>query len=116
MQSREKYKVGLIQMSMGVDIDQNLKKATEFVRDAAGKGAKIVCLPEMFRSQYFCQTEDHDNFDLAETIPGPSTNALVKVADDSDVTVIAPIFEQRALGLYHNSLIIIQPGEEVAGV
>jgi N-carbamoylputrescine amidase len=116
MQSRDKYKVGLIQMSMSADIDANLKKAVEFVREAAGKGAKIACLPEMFRSQYFCQSEDHDNFDLSETIPGPSTNALAKVADEFGVTIIAPIFEERALGLYHNSLVIIKPHEEVAGV
>lgn len=116
MQNRDKYKVGLVQMSMGGDVDANLGKAVEFVSEAAGKGAKVICLPEMFRSQYFCQSEDHDNFNLAETIPGPSTNALVKVANQHNVTVIAPIFEERALGLYHNSLVLIMPGEEVAGV
>jgi len=116
MQSRDKYKVGLVQMSMSENVDENLKKAVEFVGEAAGKGAKIVCLPEMFRSQYFCQQEDADLFDLAETIPGPSTNALAKVADKFNVTVIAPVFEERAIGLYHNSLVIIKPGEEVAGV
>jgi N-carbamoylputrescine amidase len=116
MQSRDKYKVGLIQMSMGEDLDANLKKAVEFARDAAGRGAKVICLPEMFRSQYFCQKEDADLFDLAETIPGPSTAALLKVADEFNVTIVAPVFEERALGLYHNSLVLIKPGEEVAGV
>lgn len=116
MQKREKYKVGLVQMSMGTDVDANLKKAVGFVREAAANGAKIICLPEMFRSMYFCQSEDHSQFDLAESIPGPSTNALAKVADEFGVTVIAPIFEERALGLYHNSLVIIKPREEVAGV
>lgn len=116
MAKREKYKVGLVQMSMGEDVDANLAKAVEFVREAAGKGAKIICLPEMFRSRYFCQAEDHAQFDLAEPIDGPSTNALAKVADESGVTVIAPIFEERALGLYHNSLVLIKPGEPVAGV
>ncbi len=116
MQKREKYKVGLVQMSMGEDVNANLKRAVEFVREAAAKGAKIVCLPEMFRSMYFCQSEDHSQFDLAESIPGPSTNALAKVADEFGATVIAPIFEERALGLYHNSLVIIKPHEEVAGV
>ena len=116
MENREKYKVGLVQMSMTADLDANLKRAVEFVREAAGMGAKIVCLPEMFRSQYFCQVEDHDNFDLAEPIPGPSTKALAKAADELSVTVIAPIFEERALGLYHNSLVIVKPGEEVAGI
>ena len=116
MPNRDKYKVGLVQMSMGADLDANLKKAVEFVREAAGMGAKIVCLPEMFRSQYFCQKEDADLFDLAEPIEGPSVAALSKVADEKDVTVIAPIFEERSLGLYHNSLVIIKPGEAVAGV
>ena len=116
MQNRDKYKVGLVQMSMSTDLNANLTKAVEFVREAAGKGAKIVCLPEMFRSQYFCQSEDHDNFDLAETIPGPSTAALANAADETGATVIAPLFEERALGLYHNSLVIVKPGEPVAGV
>ena len=116
MPNRDKYKVGLVQMSMGTDLDANLKKAVEFVRDAAGKGAKIVCLPEMFRSQYFCQREDADLFDLAEPIDGPSVAALSKIADEKNVTVIAPIFEERSLGLYHNSLVLIKPNEAVAGV
>ena len=116
MQSREKYKVGLIQMSMSEDMDQNLQKAVDFVGEAAGKGARVICLPEMFRSQYFCQKEDADLFDLAETIPGPSTAALIKVADKYNVTVIAPVFEERAIGLYHNSLVVVKPGEEVAGI
>jgi N-carbamoylputrescine amidase len=116
MQKREKYKVGLVQMSMGEDVDANLQKAVEFTEEAAGKGAKIVCLPEMFRSQYFCQKEDAELFDLAEPLDGPSSKALAKVADKTGATIIAPIFEQRALGLYHNSLILIKPGEPVAGV
>jgi len=116
MQDREKYKVGLVQMSMGTDLEANLKKAVEFVREAAGKGARVICLPEMFRSQYFCQKEDADLFDLAEPIEGPSVAALAKVADENGVTIIAPIFEERSIGLYHNSLVIIKPGEPVAGV
>ena len=116
MQDREKYKVGLVQMSMGTDLEANLKKAVEFVREAAGKGARVICLPEMFRSQYFCQNEDADLFDLAEPIEGPSVAALAKVADENGVTIIAPIFEERSIGLYHNSLVIIKPGEPVAGV
>jgi N-carbamoylputrescine amidase len=116
MGNREKYKVGLVQMSMVEDLEANLTKAVEFVRDAAKQGARVICLPEMFRSQYFCQQEDAALFDLAEKIPGPSTSALVKVADEFKVTIIAPIFEERALGLYHNSLVLIKPGEEVAGL
>jgi N-carbamoylputrescine amidase len=116
MPKREKYKVGLVQMSMVRDVDANLAKAVEMCREAAGQGARLVCLPEMFRSMYFCQSEDHDQFDLAESIAGPSTEALGKAADELDVTIIAPIFEERALGLYHNSLVIVKPGEPVAGV
>ena len=116
MGNREKYKVGLVQMSMVEDLDANLKKAVEFTRHAAKQGAKVICLPEMFRSQYFCQQEDATLFDLAEKIPGPSTSALAKVADEFKVTIIAPIFEERALGLYHNSLVLVKPGEEVGGV
>lgn len=116
MQDHEKYKVGLVQMSMGTDLEANLKKAVEFVREAAGKGASVICLPEMFRSQYFCQKEDAELFDLAEQINGPSVAALSKVADEKAVTIIAPIFEERSIGLYHNSLVIIKPGEPVAGV
>ena len=116
MRGREKYKVGLVQMSMGSDVVENLEKAVEFTEEAAGKGANVICLPEMFRSQYFCQKEDADLFDLAEPLNGPSSQALSKVADKTGTIIIAPIFEQRALGLYHNSLILIKPGEPVAGV
>jgi len=113
---REKYKVGLIQMSMSADLGENLKKAVEFSKEAAGKGARIICLPEMFRSQYFCQSEDAALFDLAEPLDGPSAKTLSSVADETGATIIAPIFEQRAAGLYHNSLILIKPGEPIAGV
>jgi len=113
---REKYKVGLVQMSMSADLGENLKKAVEFSKEAAGKGARIICLPEMFRSQYFCQSEDAALFDLAEPLDGPSAKTLSSVADETGATIIAPIFEQRAAGLYHNSLILIKPGEPIAGV
>lgn len=116
MQVSETYKVGLVQMSMSPDVDANLKKAVDFVEEAAGKGANVICLPEMFRSQYFCQKEDADLFDLAEPLDGPSSQGLSKVADKTGATIIAPIFEQRAPGLYHNSLILIKPGEPIAGV
>ena len=113
---REKYKVGLVQMSMSADLGENLKKAVEFSKEAAGKGARIICLPEMFRSQYFCQSEDAALFDLAEPLDGPSAKTLSSVADETGAAIIAPIFEQRAAGLYHNSLILIKPGEPIAGV
>src|SRR6185369_1350053 len=116
MPMREKYTVGLVQMSMSADLGENLKKAVEFSKEAAGKGARIICLPEMFRSQYFCQSEDAALFDLAEPLDGPSAKTLSSVADETGATIIAPIFEQRAAGLYHNSLILIKPGEPIAGV
>ncbi len=116
MHQRGKYKVGLIQMSMSTNVDDNLRKAAELCEEGAAKGAKIICLPEMFRSQYFCQKEDADLFDLAEPLDGPSSQTLSKVADKTGATIIAPIFEQRALGLYHNSLVLIEPGNALAGV
>ena len=83
MSKQEAFKVGLVQMSMSEDLDANLKHAVEFVEEAAGKGAKVICLPEMFRSQYFCQSEDSELFDLAEPIDGSSVKALSAVADKS---------------------------------
>ena len=80
MPKPEKTKVALVQMRCGVNPEQNLTRAIEFIREAAKSGAEIVCLPELFRSQYFCQSEDHDNFSLAENVPGPSTDALTKLA------------------------------------
>src|SRR6185503_744520 len=77
------------------------------VREASAKGAQIICLPELFRSQYFCQTEDHRFFELAESIPGPSTEVLSRVASELGVVVIASLFERRAEGLYHNTAAII---------
>ena len=95
MSKSEKFTIGLVQMAMSADVDENLKKAGEFVREAAGKGAKIICLPEMFRSQYFCQREDVDLFNLAEPLDGDSTRVLGAISKELDVTVIAPIFERR---------------------
>jgi len=102
-------------MAMSESVDENLRRAVEFVKEAAGRGAKIVCLPEMFRSLYFCQREDVKFFDLAETIPGPSTEALGKVAKDKGITVIAPVFEKRAIGLHHNSLAVLGNDGNISG-
>ena len=85
----------------------NLARAVGKVREAAARGADIVCLPELFRSQYFCQTEDHAQFDLAEPIPGPSTEALAAVAREAKVVIVASLFERRAAGLYHNTAVVI---------
>jgi N-carbamoylputrescine amidase len=95
--------VGLVQMSCSSDPGENLKKAIKRVEEAARKGAQIVCLQELFLSQYFCQSEDHKYFDLAEAIPGPTTEVLSKLAKKLDVVIIASLFEKRAEGLYHNT-------------
>jgi N-carbamoylputrescine amidase len=108
-------RVGLVQMQCGVDPDANLAKATARIRDAAAQGAEIVCLPELFRSQYFCQSEDHANFALAETIPGPTTDSLGKLARELDVVIVASLFEKRSAGVYHNTAAIIDSNGELLG-
>jgi N-carbamoylputrescine amidase len=109
-------RIALVQMSMTPDPDANLAKACDRLREAATRGAQVVCLPEMFRSQYFCQRSDPALFDLAETIPGPSTEALSAVAAEAGVVVIAPVFERRAPGLYHNTLVVIERDGNIAGI
>jgi len=100
-------KIGTVQMSCVADKAANLSKAIEQVRVAASQGAQIVCLQELFTSLYFCDVEDHDNFLLAEAIPGPSTDALSKLAAELNVVIIASLFEKRAQGLYHNTTAVI---------
>lgn len=114
--SSGKFKIGLLQLSFSKNPDDNLKKAVNWIEKAARKGAKVICLPELFRSQYFCQVEDIKNFDLAETIPGPSTEAIGKIAKKLKVFVIASIFEKRAPGVYHNTAAFINEKGEVAGL
>jgi N-carbamoylputrescine amidase len=99
--------LGLVQMRCTLNPDENMRKAMQGIRDAAARGAQIVCLQELFRSQYFCQVEDHANFDLAEPIPGPSTDLLAPLAKELGVVVVASLFEKRAEGLYHNTAAII---------
>jgi N-carbamoylputrescine amidase len=113
---REKFKVGLVQMSMSADPSENLEKAAARVEEAATKGAEVVCLPELFRSPYFCQREDQALFELAETVPGPSTERLSEVARRAGVAVVVPIFEKRAPGLYHNSAVILDADGRTAGM
>jgi N-carbamoylputrescine amidase len=102
-----KVKVGIVQMSCVADKQQNLDKAILKVREAAAKGAQIVCLQELFTSLYFCDEENYDNFKLAESIPGPSTDALSAVAAELNVVIIASLFEKRAQGVYHNTTAVI---------
>src|SRR2546426_3047315 len=111
-----KYKVGLVQMAMSADPDENLKHAIDRVEEAARQGARLVCLPELFRSRYFAQVEDAALFDLAEPVPGPSTEALGKVARRAGVVVIAPVFERRAPGLYHNTAAVIDADGRLVGL
>src|SRR5437868_14978105 len=94
-------------MACSPDPAENLMKAGWRIREAAGRGAQIVCLQELFRSQYFCREEDARLFDLAEPIPGPSTEYLSKVARDAGVVLIASLFERRAPGVYHNTAAIL---------
>ncbi|HET8540680.1 MAG TPA: carbon-nitrogen hydrolase [Anaeromyxobacter sp.] len=111
-----RFKVGLVQMSMSADPQANLDKAAARVEEAARKGAEVICLPELYRSPYFCQKEDAALFDLAETVPGPSTERLSEVARKAGVAVIVPIFEKRAPGLYHNSAVILDADGKTAGL
>jgi len=110
------FKLGLVQMSCSTDVEENLEKAIHGIRDAAGKGAEIVCLQELFRSQYFCREENAELFRLAECIPGPSTEALSSVARDLKVAVVASLFEKRTEGLYHNTAVMIDADGSTLGV
>lgn len=100
-------KVGIIQTTSESDVVLNLNKTLHLTKQAIDKGAQIICLQELYRSDYFCQTEDYDKFLLAETIPGPSTEAFSKLAKENKVAIVLPIFEKRTHGLYHNSIVMI---------
>src|SRR4051795_10396966 len=110
------FRIGLAQFACTLDAEENLAKALDNIREAAGKGAQIICLPELFRSQYFCREENADLFDLAEPIPGPSTDAISKVAAEKKVAVVASLFERRAPGLYHNTAAILDADGEMLGI
>ena len=107
MSRKRTVTLGLPQMSTGPDTEANVSKAIERVRDAAARGAQIVCLQELFSGPYFCQTEDHRFFELAEPIPGPTTERFQKLAAELGVVIIASLFEKRAGGLYHNTAAVI---------
>jgi N-carbamoylputrescine amidase len=108
--------IGLVQMPMSPDPDDNLRRALAKVEESVKRGAQIVCLPELFRSRYFPQREDAVNFSLAESIPGPATHAVSELAKKFSAIVIAPVFEKRAPGLYHNSSVVIDQNGEVISV
>lgn len=110
------FTVGLVQMRCSNDPEDNLRRAAEGVREAAGRGAQVVCLPELFRTQYFCQTENADNFDLAEAVPGPTTEALAAVARATGAVVVASVFERRTAGVYHNTAVVIDADGTLVGM
>ncbi len=116
MAAQGSFRVGLVQMAMAASAEENEAKAAAAIREAAGRGAQVVCLPELYRTPYFCQTEDHAQFALAEPVPGPTTEALGAVARACRVGVIAPVFERRAPGVYHNSAVMLDGEGRVAGL
>jgi len=112
----EKFKIGLIQMSCGADPAANLSKALGRIREAAQRGGQIICLQELFRSQYFCREENPELFNLAEPIPGPSTEALGKAAKELGVVIIGSLFERRAAGVYHNTAVVLNADGSLLGM
>src|SRR5690242_18287744 len=111
-----KIAVGLVQMKMSGDPEANLATAIAGIRTAAKRGATIVCLPELFRTHYMAQREDHAFFNLAEPVPGPTTDALSAVAKKLSVVIVASLFERRAAGLYHNTAAVIDADGSLAGL
>ncbi|HEV8000965.1 MAG TPA: nitrilase-related carbon-nitrogen hydrolase, partial [Planctomycetaceae bacterium] len=107
--------IGLVQLRCTADVDRNLAQAIEQIRVAASSGAQIICLPELFRSLYFCQREDHACFKLAESIPGPTTEVISKLATELGVVIIASLFEKRAEGLYHNTAVVMDADGAMLG-
>jgi N-carbamoylputrescine amidase len=110
------FVAAIIQMALSIDTGENLKNAINWIEKAARQGAEVICLPELFRSQYFCQTENIDNFNLAETIPGESTNVISKLAAKLNIAVVVPVFEKRSSGLYHNSIVMIDSDGTLKGI
>ena len=110
------FTVGIIQDAAGDDPAANLARAERLIREAAGRGAQIICLKELFNSLYFCKSQQSDRFDLAEPIPGPTTDALEKVARELEVVLIVPLFERQAAGIYRNSAAIIDADGSMMGV
>jgi N-carbamoylputrescine amidase len=111
----EKFTVGLIQMSCSPDPQENFAKAEARIREAAKRGAQIVCLQELFRSQYFCREENPDFFELAEPVPGPSTEALANLARGLNIALIGSLFERRAAGIYHNTAAVLDADGSLLG-
>jgi len=110
------FKIGLVQMRCTSDAARNLAVADAMIRQAAKDGASVVCLPELFRSLYFCQSEDHSNFALAEPVPGPTTEALGTLAKELGIAIVGSVFERRAAGVYHNTAVVLDADGSLAGI
>ena len=115
MTTPAKFKLGLIQMSCVIGVNENLEKAVSLIGQAAQRGGQIICLQELFRSQYFCQKQDATIFDLAESIPGPSTEALAAVARQHQVVIVGSLFERRDAGVYHNTAVVLDADGSLLG-
>ena len=105
--SKAPYTIGIVQMKMSAAPEKNMARAVELLREAKAKGVQVACLPELFRSYYFCQSENHDYYDLAEPIPGPSTEIFSKLARELDMVIVASLFEKRTKGMYHNTVVVL---------
>ena len=116
MSNTNSVRVGLVQARCAVDPTHNLDAAISKIRAAAADGANVICLQEVFNTQYPCQSEVHANFELAEPIPGPTTDAIAKIAKELQVVVVVPIFEKRTHGLYHNTAVVIDADGSTAGM
>src|SRR5581483_11978923 len=116
MPAPARFTLALVQMRCGADADENVARALDRIREAARRGAGIVCLPELFRTPYFCQQEDAATFDLAEPIPGPTTEALARVAAACRIVVVGSIFERRAAGVYHNTAVTLDADGTLRGL
>ena len=110
------FRLGLVQMSCGADPQANVDKAVARAREAAQRGAQIICLPELFRTTYFCQREDPARFDLAEPVPGPTTEVFGRIAKEMGTVIVVSVFERRSAGLYHNTAAVLDADGHLAGI
>jgi len=115
-EAKSRFRVGLVQLRVSPDPEANLAHTLDWVARAAAQGAEVICLPELYRSQYFCQKEDAALFDLAEPVPGPSTAAFQDAARAHNAAIVVPLFEKRAPGIYHNSAVVIDASGEILGI
>ena len=112
----DKFSIGILQQRCGLELEQNLENTLAAIREAAKRGAQVICTQELFRSQYFCQREDQALFDLAEPIPGPTTERLSQLAKELGVAIVASLFERRAAGLYHNTAAVLDADGSLLGI